>query len=197
MGYQYALHQYKKKLREEKDMFMRSRDDNSTSSGGHWDEYSDASEYSMERRRDPKHNRRTTAQTREESYAKSLSAQQSKKEENFVQETPEAALIAAQTYLLTTQPEPGDPRKHKHQAAIRSLGLIEHKLMGKLLEEKATHHKERRKEEFKRKPSRNESSESSGDERRQKIAGGRKKHNSTSTSEQLVLCVERGKLRRR
>jgi hypothetical protein len=49
MGYQYALHQHKKKLREERDMFMRSRDDNSTSSGGYWDEYSDASEYSMER----------------------------------------------------------------------------------------------------------------------------------------------------
>jgi hypothetical protein len=45
------------------------------SSGGYWDEYSDASEYNMERRRDPKHNRRTTSQTREESYVKSLSVQ--------------------------------------------------------------------------------------------------------------------------
>jgi hypothetical protein len=44
MGYQYALHRHKKKLREERDMFMRSRDDNSTSSGGYWGEYSDASE---------------------------------------------------------------------------------------------------------------------------------------------------------
>jgi hypothetical protein len=35
MGYQYALHQHKKKLREERDMFIRSRDDNSTSSGGY------------------------------------------------------------------------------------------------------------------------------------------------------------------
>jgi hypothetical protein len=84
MGYQYALHQQKKKLREERGMFMRSRDDNSTSSGGYWDEYCDASEYNMERRRDPKHNRRTIAQTREESYAKSLSAQQSEEEEDFV-----------------------------------------------------------------------------------------------------------------
>jgi hypothetical protein len=33
MGYQYMLHQHKKKLREERDMFMRSQDDNSTSSG--------------------------------------------------------------------------------------------------------------------------------------------------------------------
>jgi hypothetical protein len=34
MGYQYALHQCRKKLREERDMFMRSPDYNSTSSGG-------------------------------------------------------------------------------------------------------------------------------------------------------------------
>jgi hypothetical protein len=85
-----------------------------------------------------------------------------------VQETPEAALVAAQAYLLTTQPEPGDPREHMHQAAIRSLGLIEDKLMGNLPEKKATHRKERQKEEFKRKSSQNESSESSGDEKRQK-----------------------------
>jgi hypothetical protein len=68
IGYQYTLYQHKKKLREERDMFMRSQSDDSTSSGGYWDEYSDASETSMERHRDPKHNRRTTAQIREESY---------------------------------------------------------------------------------------------------------------------------------
>jgi hypothetical protein len=95
MGYQYAMHQHKKKLREEKDMFMRSRDDNSTSSGGYWDEYSDASECSMERHRDPNHNRRTTAHIKEESYVKSLSEQQSEEEEDFVQETPEEVLVAA------------------------------------------------------------------------------------------------------
>jgi hypothetical protein len=63
----------------------------------------------MERQRDPKHNRRTTAQIREESYAKSQSPQQLEEEEDFVQKTREAALVAAQAYLLTTQPEPGDP----------------------------------------------------------------------------------------
>jgi hypothetical protein len=77
MGYQYALHQHKKKLREERDMFMRSRGDDSTLSGGYWDEYSDASESNMERHRDPKHNRRTTAQIREVSCTKNQSTQQS------------------------------------------------------------------------------------------------------------------------
>jgi hypothetical protein len=153
MGYQYVLHQRRKKLREEKDMFVRSRDNNSISNGGYWDEYSDASESSIERHRDPKHSRRTTVQTREESYTKSISTLLSDDEEDFVQETPEAALVAAQVYQLTTQPKPGDLREHMHQAAIRSRGLVEDKLRGNIPEKKATHHKERRKEEFKRKSS--------------------------------------------
>jgi hypothetical protein len=37
-------------------------------------------------------------------------------------------LVVAQAYLLTTQPEPGDPWEHMHQAAIRSLGLVEDRL---------------------------------------------------------------------
>jgi hypothetical protein len=84
MGYQYALHQRRKKLREEKDMFMRSQYNNNASSGGYWDEYSDASESSIERRRDPKHSRRIAARTREESHTKSISAHPSDKEEDFV-----------------------------------------------------------------------------------------------------------------
>jgi hypothetical protein len=168
MGYQYTLYQHRKKLREERDMFMRSRDNNNTSSGGYWDEYSDASESSIERHRDPKHSRRTTAWTREESHMKSISAHPSDEEEDFVQETPEAALVAAQAYLLTTQPKPGDPREHMHQAAIRSLGLVEDKLRKNLPEKKVTHHKESQKEEFKRQSSRNKTSESSGDKKHQK-----------------------------
>jgi hypothetical protein len=35
MGYQYALHQRRKKLREERDMFMRSQGDDSMSSDEH------------------------------------------------------------------------------------------------------------------------------------------------------------------
>jgi hypothetical protein len=95
-------------------------------------------------------------------------------------------LVAAQAYLLTTQPEPGDPWEHMHQAAIRSLGLVENRLMGNLPEGKVTHRKERRKEESKCKPSQNNSSDLSEDERRQKrkedarniIAQARVKNNS-------------------
>jgi hypothetical protein len=57
-----------------------------------------------------------------------------------VQETPEAALVAVQVYLLTTQPEPGDPREHMHQAAIKILGLVEGKLKPKFAEDKSIYH---------------------------------------------------------
>jgi hypothetical protein len=143
MGYQYALHQRRKKLREEKDKFMRSQENNNVSSGRYWDEYSDASESSIERHRDPKHSRRTTTWAREESHIKSISAHPSDDEEDFVQETPEVALVVAHAYLLTTQPKPGDLREHMHQAAIRSLGLVEDKLKKYLLEKKVTYHKEK------------------------------------------------------
>jgi hypothetical protein len=52
-----------------------------------------------------------------------------------------------------------------HQAAIRSLGLVEDKIRGNLPEKKATHRRKKRKEEVKRKSSQNETSESSGDEK--------------------------------
>jgi hypothetical protein len=157
-----------RKLRQERDMIMRSPDYNSTPSEGYWSEYSNSSESSMERHKDPKHSRRTIARIVEESYMKSPSANQPGEEEEFVQETPEAALVAAQAYLLTTQPKPGDPWEHMHQAAIRSLGLVEDKLRGNISEKKSTHRSERQKEEVKHKSSRNETSESSEDEKRKK-----------------------------
>jgi hypothetical protein len=100
----------------------------------------------MERHKDPKHNRRITAHVVEESCTRSPSTNQPEEEEEFVQETPEATLIAAQAYLLTTQPKPGDPREQMHQAAIRSLGLVEQKLKGNISEKKSTHRSERKKE---------------------------------------------------
>jgi hypothetical protein len=55
MGYQYALYQHRKKLREERDMIFQ--DNNSISREEYWDNYSEDSEYSRERHGNPKHNR--------------------------------------------------------------------------------------------------------------------------------------------
>jgi hypothetical protein len=43
---------------------------------------------------------------------------------NIIQKTPKAALVAAQAYLFSTQPTPGDPREHMHRAALQGLGLV-------------------------------------------------------------------------
>jgi hypothetical protein len=166
MGYQYALHQHKKTLREEKYNIRRSQENNSVSSGAYWDEYSEASESSGERHKDPKHSRRTTAWAKEENHARSVNAHPSDDKEDFVQETPEAALVAAQAYLLTTQLEPGDPREQMHQAAIRSLGLVEDRLRKHSPEKKATYYKDKEEENFKYQPSQSQTSDSSGDEKR-------------------------------
>jgi hypothetical protein len=128
-----------------------------------------SSNTSIERHKDPKHSRRTTARVVEESHTRSPSVNQPEEAEEFVQETPEAALIAAKAYLLTTQPKPGDPREQMHQAAIQSLGLVEEKLKGNFSEKKSTHRSRRKKEEVKHKSLRNETSESSEDEKSQKM----------------------------
>jgi hypothetical protein len=164
MGYQYALYQHRKKLREERDMLFQ--DNNNMSKEEYWDDYSEESEYSMERRGDPKHNRGTTACSREERYSRSLTPQLEKDKEDFVQETPEAALIAAHAYLLTTRPEPRDPREDMHQAAIRSLGIVENKIRGKGPETKSTSYKEKQKGKYNYNSTQNKYIESSEEERR-------------------------------
>jgi hypothetical protein len=83
-----------------------------------------------------------------------------------LQETPEAALVAAQAYLLTTQPEPGDPREHMHQAAIRSLRLVEDRLRNHTPEKKTMSNEDKGKENIKYQSSQSQASDSSGDEKR-------------------------------
>jgi hypothetical protein len=141
MGYQYALYQHRKKLREERDMILQ--DNNSISRREYWDDCSEDSEYSRERHRDPKHNRRATACSKEERYSRSPTPRLEEEKDDFIQETPEAALIAAQAYLLTTRPEPRDPREDMHRAAIRSLGIVENKIREKGPETKSTSYKEK------------------------------------------------------
>jgi hypothetical protein len=82
MGYQYALYQHRKKLREERDMVFQ--DNNSTSREEYWEDYSEDSEYSRERRGDPKHNRGVIACSREERYSRSPTPQLEEEEDDFI-----------------------------------------------------------------------------------------------------------------
>jgi hypothetical protein len=102
MGYQYALHQHKKKLLEEKSKLRRSQENNSASSRPHWEEYRETSESSKQRHCEPKHSRKRTEWSRKEDRTRSINTLLSDEEEDFIQDTPEAALVAAQAHLLTT-----------------------------------------------------------------------------------------------
>jgi hypothetical protein len=165
-----------------KRQIRRSQENNSVSSGAYWDEYSEASESGRERHKEPKHSRRTTAWARKESHARSISAHPSDNEEDFVQETPEAVLVAAHAYLLTTQLEPEDPRGHMHQDAIRSLRLVEDRLRKHSPEKKATYYEDKGKENFKYQPSQSQTS----DQR----SCGRKKMSSEEVKKTIVFQVE-------
>jgi hypothetical protein len=81
MGYQYALHQHKKKLLQEKSELRRSHESNSASSRSQWEEYNETSESSEERHREPKHNRRRTGWSGKESRNSFLAADE---EENII-----------------------------------------------------------------------------------------------------------------
>jgi hypothetical protein len=64
------------------------------------DKYSEASDSSKERHREPKHNRQTIARAREQNHARSIGVQPSDEEENLVQETAEATLVAEHQYVF-------------------------------------------------------------------------------------------------
>jgi hypothetical protein len=159
MGYQYALYQHRKKLREERNMIFQ--DNNSISREEYWEDYSEDSEHSRERRRDPKHNRRAIARDREEGYSRSPTPHLEEEEDDFIQKMPEAALVAAQAYLLATRPEPRDPREDMHRAAIRSLRIVEGKIREQGPEMKSTCYKGSQKEKFRYNFTDDEYSESS------------------------------------
>jgi hypothetical protein len=64
------------------------------------DKYSEASDSNKERNWEPKHNRRTIARAREQNHVRSIGVQPSDEEEDLVQETPEATLVAEHQYMF-------------------------------------------------------------------------------------------------
>jgi hypothetical protein len=105
------------------------------------------SQTSEERHYEPKHNRgrekRPGAKYRTQNLRSSFST--ADEVGSIIPDTPEAALVAAQAYLLTTQSEPGDPRESMHQAAIKGLELIGDKLKQDPLEKKTTQNEQKEK----------------------------------------------------
>jgi hypothetical protein len=142
LGYHYALRQQAKQLAKEKVEIQRRKDSAIAASNAARKARSDAS-YSNARK-NRRHGSRydNLKYSNRQSISKNLDSSFLSIDEqgNIVPKTPEAALVAAQAYLLTTRPSPGDPREHMYRAALNGLNMVGHKLSAK--GEEAHHHKE-------------------------------------------------------
>jgi hypothetical protein len=140
-GYHYALHRQSRQLAKEKSEISKRRESVSTSSKAMHEARINASHPNS--RRHNRHGSRVEnlAHSDRRNLSRNLDSSFLSVDEqgNIMPKTPEAALVAAQAYLYTTQPNPGDPREHMHRAALQGLRLVGNKLTAK--EEEAHHNK--------------------------------------------------------
>jgi hypothetical protein len=140
-GYHYALRQQSKQLAKERIEIQKRRDSAIEASAAYHRARSDAS-YTNSRRHCRHGSRFENLEYSErQSLSKNLDSSflSVDKQGNIIPKTPEAALVAAQAYLHTTRPSPGDPREHMHRAALQGLKMVGNKLSAK--EEEAHHNK--------------------------------------------------------
>jgi hypothetical protein len=139
LGYHYALRQQAKKLAEEKVEIQRRKDSAIAASNDARKARSDASYNNTQK--NCRHGSRydNLKYSDMQSISKNLDSSflSVDGQVNIIPRTPEAALVEAQAYLLTTRPSPGDPREHMHRAALNGLNMVGHKLSAKREE---THH---------------------------------------------------------
>jgi hypothetical protein len=133
LGYHYALRQQSKQLAKEKIEIHKRKESAITASIAYHKARSDAS-YTNSK----KHHRygsrfENLEYSERQSLSKNLDSSFLSVDEqgNIIPKTPEAALVAAQTYLYTTQPSPGDPREHMHRAVLQGLRMAGNKLTAK------------------------------------------------------------------
>jgi hypothetical protein len=132
-GYHYALRQQSKLLAKERIEVQKRKDSAiAASDAARWAR-SDASY--MNAKRHHRHGSRyeNLEYSDRQSLSKKLDTSYLSVDEqgNIIPKTPEAALVAAQAYLHTTRPSPGDPREHMHRAALQGLKMIGNKLSAK------------------------------------------------------------------
>jgi hypothetical protein len=132
LGFHYALRQQSKQLAKEKIKIQKIRDSAIAASDAYHKACSDVS-YTNSKRH---HRHGSRFENLEYSERLSLSKLDSSflsvdEQGNIIPKTPEAALVAAQAYLQTTRPNPGDPREHMHRAALQGLKMVGNKLSAK------------------------------------------------------------------
>jgi hypothetical protein len=119
LGYHYALRKQSSQLEKERSEIRKRRDSAITASVAFHAERSNAS-YTNSKRH---HRHGSRVENLEHSDRQNLSRNLNSsflsvnEQGNIIPKTLEATLVAAQTYLYTTRPSPGDPREHIHDSA--------------------------------------------------------------------------------
>jgi hypothetical protein len=130
LGYHYALRQQSKQLVKERIEIQKRKDSAIEASAAYHRARSEAS-YTNSRRHHRHGSRFENLEYSErQSLSKNLDSSFLSVDEqgNIIPKIPEAALVAAQAYLHTTRPNPGDPREHMHRAALQGLKMVGNKL---------------------------------------------------------------------
>jgi hypothetical protein len=133
LGYHYTLREQSKKLAKVR-IEIQKRKDSAIAASATYHKARNNASYTNSRRH---HRHGSRFENLEYSERQSLSKNLNSSflsvdgQGNIIPKTPEAALVAAQTYLYTTRPSPGDPREHMHQAALQGLRMVGNKLTAK------------------------------------------------------------------
>jgi hypothetical protein len=132
LGYHYALRQQAKQLAKERIEIQKRKDSAIAASDAARRARSDPS---YTNRRHHRHGSRyaNLEYSERQSISKNLDSSLLSVDEqgNIIPKTLGAALVAAQAYLHTTRPNPGDPREHMHRAALNGLKMVGNKLSAK------------------------------------------------------------------
>jgi hypothetical protein len=133
LGYHYALRQQSKQLARERSEIQKRKDLAIAASAALHKARSDASYTNSKRHRRHGSRVENLEHLERRSLSKNLDSSFLSVDElgNIIPKTPEAALVAAQTYLYTTRPSLGDPREHMHPAALQGLRMVGNKLTAK------------------------------------------------------------------
>jgi hypothetical protein len=133
LGYDYALRRQSKQLAKEKIEIRKRKESAIATSIAYHKARSDASYTNSKKHRRHGSRFENLEHSERQSLSKNLDSSFLSVDEqgNIIPKTPEAVLVAAQTYLYTTRPSPGDPREQMHRAVLQGLRMVGNKLIAK------------------------------------------------------------------
>jgi hypothetical protein len=133
LGYRYALRQQSKQLARERSEIQKRKDLAIAARAALHKACNDASYTNSKRHHRHGSRVENLKHSERQSLSKNLDSSflSVNEQGNIIPKTPDAVLVAAQTYLYTTRPSPGNPREHMHWAALQGLRMVGNKLTTK------------------------------------------------------------------